>query len=525
MPEAVEWLRSTGADLPIPVEHPVRRRRAVEPLLWLTATCCGAAVMGFELAGARLLMPAYGMGVEVWAAVIATTLGALAIGYALGGRVADAWPSLTAPALMLLLAGSALAAVQPISSVILSRLEALSFVTGAWCSSAAILGMPLVLLGAVQPMIARLLIHSAERAGTTVGGLMAAGTIGGVAGTAGTALVLLPRIGVGAMLLALAGVVLILSITVLAFTRRWCLVLAATLAAAGSFTWARTAQSAPPTGEATRVLEAVEGIYGRLEVLEHNGARMLACDGIFQTALSAHGLGLQRGMLIRGRDYIELIPYFRPHARTALLIGVGGGLHAQALTLHGIDVQGVEIDPAVVELAAKYFGLDIQVTVSDGRSFVRRSERQFDVIILDAFLGSSVPAHLYTREAFRLAAKRLAPGGVLAVHIISRPRHPATRAMAATLRAALPHMIGIRSGLGDELQHIYLLAGREPFETHALAWAELEVYGFTGEEFFEPPTEEAELLTDDRNRLALISRELVIRHRTQCLAHRRKPSW
>ncbi|GHU00415.1 hypothetical protein FACS1894186_0900 [Alphaproteobacteria bacterium] len=58
---------------------------------------------------------------------------------------------------------------------------------------------------------------------------------------------------------------------------------------------------------------------------------------------------------------------------------------------------------------------DARVVMSGRPESVR-----YDLIILDAFMSDSIPAHLLTREAFELYLKHLAPGGVIAVHISNR---------------------------------------------------------------------------------------------------------
>ncbi len=52
----------------------------------------GAALMGLEIVGSRVLAPVFGTSLFVWGALITTFLAALAAGYALGGRLADRRP-------------------------------------------------------------------------------------------------------------------------------------------------------------------------------------------------------------------------------------------------------------------------------------------------------------------------------------------------------------------------------------------------------------------------------------------------
>lgn len=481
--------------------------------------------MAFELVGARLLMPLFGMGIEVWAAVIAISLGALAVGYWAGGKIADARPSTLTLAVTLLLAGISLLCVQVLGRTITSLFKDISTVAGAWCSALSILAAPLFLFGMVPPTLARLLVSTTGQTGTVVGSLMAVGTVGSVVGTTLTGLLLIPYLGVSKTLLILMVGTAAFVIVLLVSRRRWMMAAASLCIAVGMLGAGSTLKIAPGESGPMHVLEDVEGLYGYLEVLEYHGTRALVCNGIFQTVLPISGLGITKGTLIRGRDYTELIPYFRPKTRTALLIGVGGALHEQALALYGVKVHGVEIEPAVIPLAAKYFNLAAEVTVADGRAFLVRDQHRFDAIIIDAFLGGAVPEHLYTKEAFELIDEHLNPDGVLAIRLIGHPKHTATRAVARTLEAVFPHTLVMRSGIGNELQHVYLFASNKAIELGSNERLELEDYGFTGEESCTIKTKGAPLLTDDKSGLTLLSRDIMAQHRKNSLKLRRNPLW
>ena len=85
-----------------------------------------------------------------------------------------------------------------------------------------------------------------------------------------------------------------------------------------------------------------------------------------------------------------------------------------------------EIDPAVEEVArnAAFFtylqdcGTRCEVVIGDARvSLGRARPQQFGVLILDAFSSDAIPIHLLTREALSLYLSRLAPNGIIALHI------------------------------------------------------------------------------------------------------------
>jgi len=511
--------------MPEPKNKADKLTRSWRLFLGAVAFWSGAAVMAFELAGARLLMPAFGMGIEVWAVVIGASLGALAIGYGLGGKIIDARPGLVMPAVVLLLACAWLLLVRLLASRVTSAFAGMSLTTGACSSALAILGPPMLLFGMVPPMLARLLLGTTARTGTVVGGLMAAGTAGSVFGTMLAGLVLIPGLGVSKTLLILAAGTGGFSALLLVGGRRCKAAGLVTIIAIALTCGSLLIQGKLFKAGRMGMLAEVEGVYGHLEVLEHHGTRALVCNGIFQTVTPVSGLGITSGTLIRACDYIELIPYFRPGCRDVLLIGVAGALHEQALTSYGITVHGVDIEPAMIPLAVEYFGLAIQVTVADGRRFLVRSKGRFDAIILDAFVGGTVPEHLFTREAFELMGERLNEGGLLVVHVIGKPGHVSTRAVARTVEEVFPHVRVVRSGMGEELQHVYLFASDKALELGSAERLELQDYGFTGQEFCSIESEGAPLLTDNKSGLVLLSSDIVAEHRKHSLTLRRQLLW
>ena len=61
--------------------------------IYLIAFVTGAIVMSFEMLGSRYLNPYFGSGIYTWASLISTVLGALTVGYFIGGWLADRTPS------------------------------------------------------------------------------------------------------------------------------------------------------------------------------------------------------------------------------------------------------------------------------------------------------------------------------------------------------------------------------------------------------------------------------------------------
>ncbi|MGQ0385261.1 MAG: spermidine synthase [Gammaproteobacteria bacterium] len=131
-------------------------------------------------------------------------------------------------------------------------------------------------------------------------------------------------------------------------------------------------------------------------------------------------------------------------------IGLGGGRIASYIHdfIPESRVTCIELDPGVVELAQRYFGVRpgprLDIVTSDGRVYMARATDVFDVILVDAYQGTLVPFHLVTREFYAILQRRLAPGGVVAQNIM--PRVLDLDRMMATARAVFANVDLYRAG-------------------------------------------------------------------------------
>ena len=129
------------------------------------------------------------------------------------------------------------------------------------------------------------------------------------------------------------------------------------------------------------------------------------------------------GMTYVHRRIGHLPMALHPFARTALVIGIGGGATAGAVSVHdGVDVDIVELAGAVVR-GAKFFEAinygvlsrpNVHLSVDDGRNHLMLTRRRYDVVTADVihpiFAGSG---NLYSREYFQLIRQVLNPGGLV----------------------------------------------------------------------------------------------------------------
>jgi spermidine synthase len=110
--------------------------------------------------------------------------------------------------------------------------------------------------------------------------------------------------------------------------------------------------------------------------------------------------------------------FIQPKPARVLMVGLGGaGFHRLfSAAFPSALLQSVELDPKVFELTQSRMAFkptaQTPVALMDGRLFVKRDRTQWDWIILDAFRGGYVPAHLKTEEFYRECAARLTDRGV-----------------------------------------------------------------------------------------------------------------
>lgn len=108
------------------------------------------------------------------------------------------------------------------------------------------------------------------------------------------------------------------------------------------------------------------------------------------------------------------------------ILGLGCGTLA-AYGRPGDVFRVYEINQQVVDVARREFTYlsesqaRVEIILGDGRLALEREPVQnYDLLVMDAFSGDSVPVHLITREAFRAYLRHLKPGGILAVNISNR---------------------------------------------------------------------------------------------------------
>jgi spermidine synthase len=401
--------------------------------------------MVVEILGAKMLSPYVGMSHFVWTAQIAVTLVALAAGYYVGGRLADRSQQLSRLYGAILAAATYLAFTVLICEPVAYWCLDFNLAVGSLLASTILFFVPLALLAMTGPFLVRVITMSVSGVGGNVGRLTSISTLGSFAGTlliGYFAIPLLPNsftmyVTAGALLLISAGYFLVFSrnlkalLPAIVFT-------AVAIGLTNHREWSR---------HYTWAIELFRGNshFGQLQVIDgrEGSSRFYLNDNLVQNIYDP-----ERKQSKATFTYMlsALARAYTTNIQDVLCIGLGMGMVPMDFAQRGAKVDVVEINPAVLPVAQHFFDFrpeKCRITFDDGRHYLNRCRKKYNVVVLDAFLGDSSPSHLLTREAFAAIRGVLRPGGTLVINCfgeIEEGRDFFASSINRTLKAVFPRV-------------------------------------------------------------------------------------
>ncbi|MFA5127015.1 MAG: fused MFS/spermidine synthase [Patescibacteria group bacterium] len=393
--------------------------------LLFTVFVTGAAVLVVEVLALRILSPYYGNTIFSASSVMGVILLALSLGYYWGGKLADRHPDFIWFFGIILLGALFIWLLQVFIKLLLPLIGyQMSIMWGPLVNSLIMFFVPSLLLGTLSPYAIKLqqVLHPEVGVGSLSGQAFFWSTCGSIVGSLLTGFVLIPRLGVDKIIIIVGSILVLLSLIPILFSTnkfklKLIFVLAVLLVGAATYFLLNVFQPS------TKVVYSHDGVYDRIVIL----------DGQYNnrpTRFFLQDRNLSSGIFLDSQDdihdlafdyskYYVLYHLLNPLAKDFLVIG-GAGYTLPKVFLSNpkasrVDV--VEIEPALLDLAYKYFNLSkddrLNNYVEDGRRFLAKSDSQYDVIFGDAFLSLySIPAHLTTKEFFELAKQRLSKNGI-----------------------------------------------------------------------------------------------------------------
>jgi spermidine synthase len=447
-------------DREIAVQSPgLESSRGAIASTWTVVVVSGFASLGLEVVWFRLLLQFVTTTTHAFTAMLATVLSGLAI----GGAIA-AWILRRDRDWFGWLAGSQAAA----GVTALASLNALMWtLRHGWSTNeiapAVIIAIlpPAVLMGIGFPLTIGLALkqhrdgggHLGQREGgaadqpppklrrsaevvakvdgARIGGLYAGNMVGAISGSLITGFILLPFLGSTSSLVVLAALYVATGVGLLWFARRR--IAFAALVGVVTIALVLLARRMP---DPFRV--GIERRYGTTvsEIWRHEGVQTTASvhANTFQRVLYLDGLHQandQAGMVQLHRTIAHLPMVLHSSPTDVLVIGLGGGATSGAISQHaGSRVQVVELSESVRRAAELFSHVNydvltrpnVQFRIDDGRNFLQRTRRTFDVIAADIIQpGHAGAGHVYSHEYFSLVRRALREDGVALQWIGHRP--------------------------------------------------------------------------------------------------------
>jgi spermidine synthase len=420
--------------------------------LYFVVFSTGMTVLALEMVASRLVGSVYGTSNLVWASIIGLIMVFLALGYFLGGRLADRSPKYKV-FYRLLAWGAFTAGLVPFISrlVLLPAADAfdqldLGILFGSFTAVLILFTAPVTLLGMISPFAIRLAIDDPAKAGGVSGRIYAISTIGSFVGAFLPVLVTIPLVGTTMTFFIFSQYLLLVALIGLWRSAGWrgCLWLiwmpAVLLIAALIF-------SPRPLKATTGQIYEAESAYNYIQVIEQDGYRLLRLN---------EGQGIHSVWHPTQLDYsgpweqFLVAPFFNPppytpeEVKNIAIIGLAAGtLARQATAVYGpIPIDGYEIDPKIIEVGREYFDMNLpnlHAIPQDGRWGLEHNQRRYSLIALDAYRPPYIPPHLTTQEFFKMVRDHLTADGVMAINV---GRAPADRrlidGLVATIRTVFP---------------------------------------------------------------------------------------
>jgi spermidine synthase len=413
----------------VTTQHPRLQQR----FLYLAVFTGGMTTLAVELSASRLLGSIYGTSNIVWANIIGLILIYLTVGYFVGGRLADRSPYFTTFYRIIIWAAFFSGLVPLIAHPILRAAATAvqnfdaAVTVGSFVSVLVLFSVPVTLLGFVSPFSIRLALATVEDAGRTTGQMYALSTLGSIMGTFAPVLLLIPQVGTARTFLIFAGILMGVGLIGLAIQDRraalkllWMpvlLVILAILALRGPL-------RPPPSG--MKLLYEKESAYNLVQVVQdEDGYRYLLLnegEGIHSEWHPTQVyFGRTWGFFLVG-PYFNAPPYTPDRVERIAIIGLAAGTIARQYdaVYPGLPMEGIEIDPVIVEAGRRYMGMtmpNLHVIIQDGRYALNRLNDKYTMIGIDAYRVPYVPWHLTTVEFFEEVRDHLTDDGVLSINV------------------------------------------------------------------------------------------------------------
>lgn len=397
-------------------------------LLLISVFITGACVLIIEIVAVRVLSPHYGNTIFTVSSVISVVLAALSIGYYVGGKFADRYPSTRWFFGIILASGIIVLIVHLLGRIILPIMSInLSITMGPLLSSTVLFFLPALLLGTLSPYAIKLqsVQFPDQGVGDVSGKIFFWSTLGSILGSLLSGFVLIPHFGIDYIFIATGLTLFVLGfvpLIIFGFEKKYLFkyLFAISLLV---FVAMSTVQQ-----KVEGAVYSKDGIYEKITIYDgmYNGrpTRFFQQDMSPSAAMFLDSDN-PTDLVYEYTGYYSVYKLFMSDVQNALVIGAGAYSIPKALLkdLPNATIDVSEIEPSLFVLAKEYFGLEetmrLQNYIKDGRRFLQDSDKKYDLIFSDVYHSLfSIPVHFTTQEFFTIAKQKLSADGVFIANVV-----------------------------------------------------------------------------------------------------------
>ena len=402
----------------------------------------GAVILSLELLASKILTPFFGVSLYIWTAILSVTLIFLAIGYQFGGWITSKIDSTYFEELFIFIpfiSSFFILVSTLIYPLLLPKLVGLNLLLGSFIGSFILLSIPLVLMSAMNPLLISIIKYKNDQSSDSKSGfVLFISTIGSVFGVIFTALFLVPNFSnfsgyiLNALFLTIYTLIiyffvgykffkklkkLFLFFNVLLFI---CLLISYNFKDIYLNYFTNTKDK---NGNSYVIKYEDFSYYGNLKVV---GIKPNNYEDIFFYKLYQNG-HTQNTIDLNGKSlstYTHILNALSQYSikGDALILGFGGGIIPKELSKLEFNVDVVEINPATLKIAETFFNYKKNNTkffFEDARTFVKKCEKKYDLIVVDLSFEDGTPEHLTTFEFYQNLKNCLNNKGVVVSNAIA----------------------------------------------------------------------------------------------------------
>jgi len=453
----------------------------------------GAIILIIEILATRILAPFYGTTIYVWAATITVTLFSLALGYFLGGNIADNLKK-NVLNIFTFFSGIFIISIPFIKTHILLLSEGLDYRLGIFFSCFIIFSIPLILLGAITPYALKILTKDLSNLGIKAGKLYAISTIGSLAGAIATVFFLIPFFGINSIVFGIGFLLIIISFIFIFLEKAnknyfifyliFFLLIFILL----------TSIPKPYFLNATEIKNVIDTLYFNLKVIQQRNIRSLILDGCLQSDYDVYKKNFVVPYLKLFAETVEI----QKNIKNILILGLGGGGAQNYLKNKNIKIDFVEIDKKIVDIAKEYFDFNGTVYIDDARHFIRNSHKKYDIIFADVYGAFIFYHYVLSKEAFFEMKKILNDNGIIVINLIGNIN-------SKTLNCEDNYIFAVNETLRTNFKNIKLIATNLGMSNILIYASDGDIKTVSGLEV--KVQKKGIILTDDYNPFDLMARK------------------